>query len=150
MYYSLLVLCVQFLLPSLILLLAHVRIYRKLAALHFWGSARQPAPQEETEIEMNEQNSKKGNGRRKWRRRRGHKTTYLLVSVVVVFMCSWFPLNMLNVLLDLGLYSKLFRFALSFPPNKIDLQIDLKTFIEAINLNIIVQLMISYPYDNYN
>ena len=117
MYYSL-VLCVQFLLPSLMLLLAHVRIYRKLAALHFWGSARQLAPQEETEIEMNEHNSKKGNGRRILRRKRGHKTTYLLVSVVVVFMCSWFPLNMLNVLLDLGLYSKLFRFALSFPPQQ--------------------------------
>ena len=102
--------------PSLILLLAHVRIYRKLAALHFWGSARQPAPQEETEIEMNPQTSKKGNGRRILRRKRGHKTTYLLVSVVVVFMCSWFPLNMLNVLLDLGLYKKLFRFELSFPP----------------------------------
>ena len=32
------------------------------------------------------------------------KTTNLLVSVVVVFMCAWFPLNFLNVLLDLGWY----------------------------------------------
>ena len=38
------------------------------------------------------------------------KTTYLLVSVVVVFMCSWFPLNFLNVLLDLGFYKHLFRY----------------------------------------
>ena len=37
------------------------------------------------------------------------KTTYLLVSVVVVFMCAWFPLNFLNVLLDLGFYKDLFR-----------------------------------------
>ena len=40
---------------------------------------------------------------------RAQKTTYLLVTVVVVFMCAWFPLNFLNVLLDLGLYKTLFR-----------------------------------------
>ena len=40
---------------------------------------------------------------------RAQKTTYLLVTVVVVFMCAWFPLNFLNVLLDLGLYKSIFR-----------------------------------------
>ena len=40
---------------------------------------------------------------------RAQKTTYLLVTVVMVFMCAWFPLNFLNVLLDLGLYKTLFR-----------------------------------------
>ena len=45
-------------------------------------------------------------------RKKSHKTIYLLVCVVVLFMCSWIPLNLLNVLLDLGFYSVLFRCAL--------------------------------------
>ena len=40
LYYSLSVLCVQFLAPSTILLLAHIRIYRKLSSLPFWGQIR--------------------------------------------------------------------------------------------------------------
>ena len=52
------------------------------------------------------------------------KTTYLLVSVVAVFMCSWFPLNFLNVLMDLGILEALFRYISTtqlsqpFTPNK--------------------------------
>ena len=40
LYYSITVLCMQFLLPSTLLLLAHIRIYRKLASLPFWGQIR--------------------------------------------------------------------------------------------------------------
>ena len=40
LYYSITVLCIQFLLPSTLLLLAHIRIYRKLASLPFWGQIR--------------------------------------------------------------------------------------------------------------
>ena len=39
---------------------------------------------------------------------RAQRTTALLVAVVAVFICAWLPLNLLNVLLDLGLYATLF------------------------------------------
>jgi hypothetical protein len=107
--YSLLVLCVQFLMPSIILLLAHVRIYLKLTSLPFWGRSRSPVIKEGTEIKALNGENHKGDERKMSARKRSHKTIYLLVCVVVLFMCSWFPLNLLNVLLDLGFYSKLFR-----------------------------------------
>ena len=95
MVYSLLVLCVQFLLPTIILLLAHVRIYLKLASLPFWGQAKQTVVKEETN--MKTQSGKEGETKKDERkhsgRKRSHKTIYLLVCVVVVFMCSWFPLK---------------------------------------------------------
>ena len=33
---------------------------------------------------------------------RGQRTVYLLVSVVLVFVASWLPLNLINILSDLG------------------------------------------------
>ena len=101
--YSLFVLCVQFLLPSIILLLAHIRIYLKLTSLPYWGHATHIVIQEE--VDMQTFNGKK---REEQKRKRSNRTIYLLVCVVLFFMCSWFPLNLLNVLLDLGLYSTLF------------------------------------------
>ena len=105
--YSITVLCVQFLLPSTILLLAHIRIYRKLSSLPFWGQLRHSMPREEIELAAVAQT---GVHHHQPRNQRAQKTTYLLVSVVVVFMCAWFPLNFLNVLLDLGFYKHLFRY----------------------------------------
>ena len=85
------VLGVQFLLPSGILVVAHARIYHKLASLPFWGRrARQG----------NQDGDQQG-------RARGNKTIYLLVCVVLVFMCAWLPLNLLNIFLDLGLLDNL-------------------------------------------
>jgi hypothetical protein len=40
--------------------------------------------------------------------RRGNRTLYLLLCVVVVFVISWLPLNSLNLLLDLGFREFLF------------------------------------------
>ena len=108
--YSLLVLCVQFLMPSIILLLAHVRIYLKLTSLPFWGHSRSPVIKEEIDIQNLNGDNHTAYERQMSARKRSHKTIYLLVSVVVLFMFSWFPLNLLNVLLDLGFYSKLFRY----------------------------------------
>ena len=48
--YSISVLLIQFLLPSTILLLAHIRIYRKLSSLPFWGQLRQSMPREGIEL----------------------------------------------------------------------------------------------------
>ena len=77
---------VQFLLPLGILVLAHARIYHKLISLPFWGRmARQG----------NQEGDQQG-------RVRGNKTIYLLVCVVLVFMCAWLPLNLLKKILDLG------------------------------------------------
>jgi hypothetical protein len=40
--------------------------------------------------------------------RRGNRTLYLLLCVVVVFVISWLPLNTLNLLLDLGFKDYMF------------------------------------------
>jgi hypothetical protein len=85
------VLGVQFLLPSGILVLAHARIYHKLSSLPFWGRRGRQDNQEGDQQD----------------RARGNKTIYLLVCVVLIFMCAWLPLNMLNILLDLGLLDHL-------------------------------------------
>ena len=61
------VLGVQFLLPSGILVVAHARIYHKLASLPFWGRRARQGDQE---------GDQQG-------RVRGNKTIYLLV-------CVWF------------------------------------------------------------
>ena len=85
---------VQFLLPAGLLVLAHARIYTKLASLPFWEQRRN----RQVSQERNQQG-----------RAKGSKTIYLLVSVVVVFMCAWLPLNLLNIFLDLGILDELLR-----------------------------------------
>ena len=109
-------LCVQFLLPSFILLFAHIRIYKKLTSLPFWGRSRHHVASEDTELQTvagENHNHEKDEKRKGARRKNGNKTIYLLMCVVTIFMISWFPLNVLNVLLDLGFYSRLFRFVLT-------------------------------------
>lgn len=41
-------------------------------------------------------------------RRRGSRTLYLLICIVLGFVISWLPLNTLNLLLDLGYKETLF------------------------------------------
>ena len=82
---------VQFLFPSGILVLAHARIYHKLVSLPFWGRKARQVNQEGGQQD----------------RVRGNKTIYLLVCVVLVFVCTWLPLNLLNIFLDLGLLDHL-------------------------------------------
>ena len=43
------------------------------------------------------------------KKRKEQKTVLLLVWSIVIFVLAWLPLNILNVLMDLGLYSTLFR-----------------------------------------
>ena len=45
------------------------------------------------------------------KKRKDQKTVLLLVWSIVIVILAWLPLNILNVLLDLGLYTKLFRYA---------------------------------------
>ena len=97
----------QFLLPSMFLLLAYGRIYRKLKSLRFWGKPRQSTVTVLTEIELcNIQNAEKEDDKAVIKRKR---TLILLACVGILFILSWLPLNLLNVTLDLGLYSFLFR-----------------------------------------
>ena len=90
-------------------MLHYVRIYLKLTSLPFWGRSRATVVKEEMNIQGVNENDGKAEERNLAARKRSHKTIYLLACVVVLFMCSWFPLNLLNVLLDLGFYSLLFR-----------------------------------------
>ena len=109
--YSLGILGIQFMLPSMILIMAHASIYRKLNASSFWGRHRTTLLVK-VETEMQQQTGQTVSERSAepcLNPKRGHRTIYLLLCVVIVFMCSWLPLNVLNVLLDLGLYSYLFR-----------------------------------------
>ena len=106
--FSVFVLLTQFLLPSMILLLANGRIYRKLKSLRFWGKPRQSTVSILTEIELlSLQNTAKEDNKSGIK---GKRTLILLACVVILFILLWLPLNLLNVTLDLGLYSSLFRY----------------------------------------
>ena len=101
MFYSLGVAAVQFLLPSGVLSLVHARIYFTLS------SVRQLNQQFFTTIfvqlpfwSQSQQRSSSSSGQQA--ESRGQKTVYLLIIVVVVFMCSWLPLNLINILNDVG------------------------------------------------
>ena len=87
---------VQFLLPLSVLVLTHARIYYKLSQLPFWSSQRSTGT-----------GSQHGEAR-------GQRTLYLLVSVVIVFMCSWLPLNMINILNDLGYLDRFLKYLFIF------------------------------------
>ena len=62
-------------------------IYKKLSRLPFWSRPRRGGNQAED--------------------LRGQRTLALLISVVIVFMCSWLPLNLINILNDLGFLDNL-------------------------------------------
>ena len=62
-------------------------IYKKLSRLPFWSRPRRGGGQAED--------------------LRGQRTLRLLISVVIVFMCSWLPLNLINILNDLGFLDSL-------------------------------------------
>jgi len=78
--YSLVILGLQLILPSLVISLAHMSINRRLSRLA--TTHNRPV-------------------------RKLYKTQRLLVAVVLVFTISWLPLNLINVLLDLGVDQKL-------------------------------------------
>jgi neuropeptide F receptor len=83
-YYSTLSLCVQYLLPILIVSLAYLRIYLKL---------RNRLPVSGTSVGRPQ-------GRERERGRRMQRTNYLLISIAVIFGVSWLPLNLFNLLAD--------------------------------------------------
>ena len=72
----------------------HARIYHRLTQLPFWSSRARS--------NTTAGGQHQGDGR-------GQKTLYLLISVVIVFMCSWLPLNLINILNDVGILDKLLQ-----------------------------------------
>ena len=103
LYYSLAVAGVQFLLPSGVLMFVHARIYHRLTQLPFWSSRVR------SHTTAGGQRSHSAVGGQQQLEGRGQKTLYLLISVVVVFMCSWLPLNLINILNDVGILDKLLK-----------------------------------------
>lgn len=92
LYYSLAVAGVQFLLPSGVLMFVHAHIYHRLTQLPFWSTRARSHSVADGQVQSEA---------------RGQRTLYLLVSVVIVFMCSWLPLNLINILNDIGILDKL-------------------------------------------
>jgi neuropeptide F receptor len=86
-YYSTLSLCVQYLLPILIVSLSYLRIYSKLRnRLVVTGG--------------NVNNTRPPASRERERGRRMQRTNCLLISIAVIFGVSWLPLNLFNLLAD--------------------------------------------------
>ncbi|XP_038105066.1 neuropeptide F receptor isoform X2 [Culex quinquefasciatus] len=94
LYYSVFTLCVQYVLPILIVSVAYLRIYLKLkhrlvvttTTSVSSGGKDQPQPVRERE-----------------RGRRMQRTNYLLISIALIFGISWLPLNLFNLFADLYL-----------------------------------------------
>ncbi len=88
--YSVATLVVQYVLPFIILIVAHLRICNKLR-YRMVTTQNLPATATTTAYQ------RKKNERRKRRKR---KTNFLLAGIAIVFALSWLPLNLINLILD--------------------------------------------------
>ncbi|XP_055616023.1 neuropeptide F receptor isoform X1 [Toxorhynchites rutilus septentrionalis] len=92
-YYSVFTLCVQYLLPIVIVSIAYLRIYLKLKhRLVVTTTAFSSGV-----------NSSSKPPRERERGRRMQRTNYLLISIALIFGISWLPLNLFNLFADLFL-----------------------------------------------
>nr|XP_040224926.2 neuropeptide F receptor isoform X1 [Anopheles coluzzii] len=91
-YYSAFTLCVQYVLPILIVSMAYLRIYLKLKHRLVVGTAS-GKPGEAKPVRERE------------RGRRMQRTNYLLISIALIFGVSWLPLNLFNLFADLYVHS---------------------------------------------
>uniref|UniRef100_A0A182TL11 G-protein coupled receptors family 1 profile domain-containing protein n=1 Tax=Anopheles melas TaxID=34690 RepID=A0A182TL11_9DIPT len=91
-YYSAFTLCVQYVLPILIVSMAYLRIYLKLKHRLVMGTAS-GKPGEAKPVRERE------------RGRRMQRTNYLLISIALIFGVSWLPLNLFNLFADLYVHS---------------------------------------------
>uniref|UniRef100_A0A182QAR7 G-protein coupled receptors family 1 profile domain-containing protein n=1 Tax=Anopheles farauti TaxID=69004 RepID=A0A182QAR7_9DIPT len=92
-YYSAFTLCVQYVLPILIVSVAYLRIYLKLKHRLVVGSSTSGKPGETKPVRERE------------RGRRMQRTNYLLISIALIFGVSWLPLNLFNLFADLYVHS---------------------------------------------
>ncbi|KXJ70537.1 hypothetical protein RP20_CCG023252 [Aedes albopictus] len=93
-YYSVFTLCVQYLLPILIVSIAYLRIYLKL-------KHRLVVTTTTVSTSVNSKDSQPV--RERERGRRMQRTNYLLISIALIFGISWLPLNLFNLFADLYL-----------------------------------------------
>ncbi|XP_023342725.1 neuropeptide F receptor [Eurytemora carolleeae] len=95
LYYSISVLCIQLLLPATIITLAHTAIHRKLASMPM-RQRRQQQQQERQQQQQQQQPKRSGEPHM-------DRTQKVLILVILVFSISWLPLNLLNLLRDVGI-----------------------------------------------
>lgn len=93
-YYSVFTLCVQYLLPILIVSIAYLRIYLKL---------KHRLVVTTTTVSTNVNSKDSQPVRERERGRRMQRTNYLLISIALIFGISWLPLNLFNLFADLYL-----------------------------------------------
>ncbi|XP_055587679.1 neuropeptide F receptor isoform X2 [Uranotaenia lowii] len=92
LYYSVFTLCVQYVLPILIVSIAYLRIYFKLKHRLVVTTTSTSANSKDA-VPMRERE----------RGRRMQRTNYLLISIALIFGISWLPLNLFNLFADLYL-----------------------------------------------
>ncbi|XP_052903195.1 neuropeptide F receptor [Anopheles moucheti] len=90
-YYSAFTLCVQYVLPILIVSVAYLRIYLKLKHRLVVGTSGKPGEAKPV--------------RERERGRRMQRTNYLLISIALIFGVSWLPLNLFNLFADLYVHA---------------------------------------------
>ncbi len=93
--YSIASMIFQYIVPIVIVSVAHARICRKLK-YRMVNQQRSPTAAASVSTEFQRQK----HARDKQRKR---KTNMLLVMIAVVFACSWMPLNAFNIMLDFNL-----------------------------------------------
>ncbi|XP_062561343.1 neuropeptide F receptor [Armigeres subalbatus] len=93
-YYSVFTLCVQYVLPILIVSIAYLRIYVKL---------KHRLVVTTTTVSTNASSKDSQPVRERERGRRMQRTNYLLISIALIFGISWLPLNLFNLFADLYL-----------------------------------------------
>ncbi|XP_058056140.1 neuropeptide F receptor [Anopheles bellator] len=101
-YYSAFTLCVQYVLPILIVSVAYLRIYLKLKHRLVVSTTTTGA----TGTGRGRPSAKEGQPlRERERGRRMQRTNYLLISIALIFGVSWLPLNLFNLFADLYVHA---------------------------------------------
>ncbi|XP_050087557.1 neuropeptide F receptor [Anopheles aquasalis] len=104
-YYSAFTLCVQYVLPILIVSVAYLRIYLKLKhRLVVSTTSTSTTTTSRARARATNGDSQPGTRERE-RGRRMQRTNYLLISIALIFGISWLPLNLFNLFADLYVHA---------------------------------------------
>ncbi|ETN61661.1 g-protein coupled receptor [Anopheles darlingi] len=108
-YYSAFTLCVQYVLPILIVSVAYLRIYLKLKHRLVVSTTSTTTTTTTTATTTSRtRTTTTGAGqptRERERGRRMQRTNYLLISIALIFGISWLPLNLFNLFADLYVHA---------------------------------------------
>ncbi|XP_035777217.1 neuropeptide F receptor-like [Anopheles albimanus] len=103
-YYSAFTLCVQYVLPILIVSVAYLRIYLKLKH-RLVVSTTSTSTTAASSSRARTTNGDSQPARERERGRRMQRTNYLLISIALIFGISWLPLNLFNLFADLYVHA---------------------------------------------